>query len=420
MPCVLIIARNFPPLGSVGSSIRLVKLIKYLSHEGWFFDIITQDPLRPVVFEKDQSTVLLDEIPERANIIKQPSLFSIPDSLPDHSLLRYVAALGWVTGVIYHGYRICRKSPFNLIYAAMPHFVNGLISAILSRLTKTPLIIDMKDDVVGGPMYLKKTTLQQAIERWLEKFIFEKASQVTFVTQASLLLYQARYPTLSKAFSYIPNGCDLDEFGSMPSQKIEGFQQTFLILSAASRYRRDYRDATPFFQALAGFLHQHPEARNRIKIVFLGSIGDEYQEIIHRLEMADIVNIKPIESRDGYRSWLARADLFLLVQPYGNTTSTSGTLYEYWATGGAPVLLFSEKGVSRDLVEKHQLGRGFDYGDVKGAATYIEQIYMAALSDTPVHVSTEGIEVYDRKKIALRMGEIWSKCIAGKTRVTSE
>ncbi len=415
MPAVLTITRTFPPVGPPGSSIRLVKLIKYLSRAGWQFHIITQDPDRPSVHEKGTSSVLLEEIPEGVQVHRRPALFSLSDQVPLNSALRYLTALDWGLGVVASGLREIRRRKIDLIYAGIPNFVNGVTCALLARITKIPLVLDIKDDVVGGMVYLSKSKLRQWFERYIEKFIFTIANKCTFATLESLEVYKHRYPDLSSNFFFVPNGCDLDEFfnlGSVDSQKSD---DCFLILSAASRYRPDYRDAEPLIRALADFVMKQPEARGNTRVVFLGnSLGDEYIRLIDQLGITGMVENLPFAGRAAYRAWLASADLLFLVQPYKNSTSTAGTLYEYWANGKAPILLFAEKGSSQDLVESHSLGKVFHFCEVKQAASYIQEIYLANRAGSPKRISSDGVEAFDRKEIAKQMDSIWKSCLDGQ------
>jgi hypothetical protein len=103
--------------------------------------------------------------------------------------------------------------------------------------------------------------------------------------------------------------------------------------------------------------------------------------------------------------------LFFLIQPRENYTAIAGTLYEYWATGKAPVLLFSETGASSKLVISNNLGEHFNFQQVKEASLYLERAYKAFCSFRPIWIEKTGVEMYDRKKLANKMMTIWSDAI---------
>jgi hypothetical protein len=105
------------------------------------------------------------------------------------------------------------------------------------------------------------------------------------------------------------------------------------------------------------------------------------------------------------------ADLFLLIQPVGNTTAVSGTLYEYWAVGKAPVLLISEKGASSSLVENYNIGKHFHFSEIEKCADYIEALYFEYLDATPEWVSREGLENFDRRELAEQVEKVWRETL---------
>jgi hypothetical protein len=102
----------------------------------------------------------------------------------------------------------------------------------------------------------------------------------------------------------------------------------------------------------------------------------------------------------------------LLVQPVNNTTAISGTLYEYWATGKAPVLLISEEGASSALVGENRIGKHFLFDQIVEIAAYIEKIFDAYESGQPIWIEREGIQNFDRKALARQMEDIWQKALS--------
>jgi hypothetical protein len=86
-------------------------------------------------------------------------------------------------------------------------------------------------------------------------------------------------------------------------------------------------------------------------------------------------------------------------------------LYEYWATGRAPILLISEVGASSELVESHHLGRSFRFEQVDEIASYIESVYEQFERGDSQWIEREGVDKYDRKILANRMEKIWRSLV---------
>ena len=412
MPKVLVVTRHFPPIGSVGASIRIVKFLKFLSKDGWSFIVLTQDPERPAVTESDGSDFMLSELPESVEVFRIAAPLTVSGTRPDNSILKNISSLGWALLVVIKAFSLIRNKKIDLIYTAIPVIANALICVILHKIYKIPFVLDIKDDYVGSVLYHSKSRFRRWVERGVERLVINNSSGFSVVTQHSLYAYQQRYPDIAHKFHLIPNGCDVEEFQKKDILVRKNPQEKFLILNSATRYQSQYRDAKPFIQALGKLLANRPELKSKIDVVFLGnSLSCEYDSLITELDLTAVIRNMPAQQRDDYRWWLNRAGLYLLIQPLKNLTAIAGTLYEYWAVGAGPILLISEKGSSYDLVTSHRLGRWFDFDDIEGIEFYIYNVYAAFMADTPVTISPDGIENYDRSRLASLMGQYWLSCI---------
>jgi glycosyltransferase involved in cell wall biosynthesis len=278
-------------------------------------------------------------------------------------------------------------------------------------------VLDLRDDWVGAPVFLGKKLWRQKIESVMEALVVRHASAVVTVTPQSYRLYKERYARLNKPgkFHLIPNGCDLDEFTRLKTRERRIVSEKFLILSAAWWYRKGHRDLRPFLWGLEEFFKRREDARGRVDVVMLGnSVSEEHEQALADLHMDGFVRRLGSVGRVELIEWLWKADLFLLVQPAGNTTAISGTLYEYWATGKAPILLIAEKGASSTLVEDNRIGGHFHFGQVEQIADFIERHFDTYAKGSPAWISRDGVETFDRKALADEMAGIWMSLILGK------
>jgi glycosyltransferase involved in cell wall biosynthesis len=419
----LIVSRYFPPLGTAGGSIRLVKFIKYLSNWDWKFVVFTQDMRQTVVPEQILCSFLLDELP--ADIVVQrieaPFSANQSNSSKDASIFRKMfgdSSLAWGLRVFWKGLVEMRKSRIDLVFGVTPPFTSALITMLLSWVGHKPFVLDLKDDWVGSPTFKRKNIFRQKFEMFLESLIVHYASAVITVTPQSHRLYVERYAHLGQPekFHLIPNGCDLDEYDDLGHRERRIDSHRFLILSAAWGFRKDYRDIGPFLLGLDVFFRRHTDARDKVDVVLLGdSLSAEYHELLIGLNLDKVIQRAGAVKRNKLIEWLWKADLFLLVQPVHNTTAISGTLYEYWAAGKAPVLLISENGASSALVEENQIGKHFHFDQISEIAEYIEKIFDAYESGQPIWIEREGITNFDRKALARHMADVWQKALSTKS-----
>jgi glycosyltransferase involved in cell wall biosynthesis len=422
LPRVLVVSSFFPPLNSAGGSIRLVKFIKYLSDMGWDFVIYTR-----AVTDLDDgngalSSFLLDELPKEivikriaGPVLLQKARRTFPWIQKIGRRLFGESSLSWGIAVFWNGLTYMRESNIDLIFGVTPPFTNALAAVLLSCVGRKPLVLDLKDDWIDSPSFFQKNVIRQKVEKMLESLIVHRAAAVITVTPQSYNVYKKRYARFQKLeiFHLIPNGCDLNEYGHLSNQERSFDPGHFLIMSAAWGFRKDYRDITPFLQALALFIKRYDDLRNRIHVALLGeSLSKEYHDLLLSLGLDDIVQNFGALGRDELVNRLRQADLFLLIQPVNNTTAISGTLYEYWATGKAPVLLISEIGASSALVDEHHLGRHFHFDQIEQISAYIEYIFKAHEKGHPVWIERGDIQNYDRKVLTDRMDDIWRKVIS--------
>jgi len=387
--------------------------------------VFTQDIQRTVVSEQVLSNFLLAELPPDIIIRRIAVPFASHQSTPEEIGLEGIlrrnfrrifgdSSLAWGLLAFWNGLIELRKSNFDLVFGVTPPFTNALVMMLLGWMGRKPFVLDLKDDWVDSPTFLLKSVLRQKLEIVLEHLIVRSASAVVTVTPQSYRLYMGRYAYLEQPqkFHLIPNGCDLDEYDDLEHRERRIGSSRFLIMSAAWGFRKDYRDIRPFLLALDVFFKRYPDAKDKVDVVLLGdSLSADYDELLLDLNLDKVIQrVGPVK-RNKLIDWLWKADLFLLVQPVNNTTAISGTLYEYWATGKAPVLLISEEGASSALVEENRIGKHFLFHQVAEIAEYIEKIFNAYESGQPIWIEREGIQNFDRKALARQMEDIWQKAL---------
>lgn len=377
--------------------------------------MLTQDPLRPVIPEKELCGFLLDEVPEKTEIVRVAAPFTGNGFWLKvfHSIFKN-SSLPWGIAVAKQGRKVINRTRPDLIFVNSPPFTNVAVGLILSINFRIPFVVDMKDDWVGSAAFLAKGRIRQQLERWIERIVFKRASAIIAPTEPSYDSIKKRYlgSTIETNFHYIPNGEDLEEYKRIWGQKKKPVSGEFRIVSAAAGYRTDYRDLAPLLQALDIFLNRCPQAREQTDLEFIGEDPDEnYKMVIEKLFPPTQVAYKGPLGRTDFVNELSQVDLFFLVQPKKNFTAVSGTLYEYWAVGNAPVLLFSEVGASSELVINKNIGRHFLFDQVESASLYIEQVYTLKKAGTPVRIGHTGVEFFDRQENAFKMTQIWTDVI---------
>jgi glycosyltransferase involved in cell wall biosynthesis len=440
---ILVVSYTFPPLGAAGSSIRVVKHIKYLYQMGWQFWVLTADRAHSESWQthNDSAWVLAPEIPPEVFICRTPAL-RIPSSItlyPKRGIQRTSSRgkivsiltsvrkkvrpatfifpdvyVPWLLTAVPAGLRIVHKFKINVIYALSPPITAIVVAFLIACLTNLPLVIDFKDDRIGTRDFNNYPRFIQTLHNILERCIVKRAHTVIAVTPSSYKNFRQRYSNIPQdKFTFIPNGADLQEFTQIISTVVQSNNKDsnakFVILNAGG-YSPTYRNALSFLTALDNLLASRPELREIIQVRFIGRGAKlAYGDLVTRL--GNVFIEEPPMSRSEYILALHQANLLLLIQTLGYPTSIAGTFYEYWASGNAPILIIGEPGDMWDLLHTHHLGFALYHDDVDGIRSTIEMLVDAHLAGQPIRRSTDGIEKYDRRLLARKLSDVLIKAI---------
>ena len=441
MKKVLMIARAFPPFLPVGHSIRVVKFIRYLPELGWLPVVLTVDDQQEYeTMRKVGSETLLSEIHPQVKIYRtaagEPSLKFLENErifgqqswltrvivkilggarrrvfrnlfLPD----RYLA---WLPFAVRRGRQIMRTDGIDVIFATCPPYSAVLVGACLKLLTDKPLVLDFRDDWIDTPWYCSKSAITRWIERRLEAWAVNNADKVILVTEWSQKAFRARYPSQpSDKFIFISNGCDLEDFIGLSSDKITSLNSKFTIVHAGSLNVSAVGGRSPagVFQAIQKIRQELPELKEKINIKFAGDLPEEFRKLADEMGLSDVVQgLGHLPHADVLRL-IQSADLLLAINYENWSTLIPGKIYEYWAVGGPPILLLSCPGAAANFVEQHSLGFAVDPSDVTGIEQAILTVYRQIVSGMPFRVSTAGIEVFDRQALSCKLVQVLSMVI---------
>lgn len=431
---VLMIAYVFPPFFSVGGSIRVVKFIKYLPGLGWLPRVLTIDDRQEYDTQRKQgSETLFVDVPDEVMIYRtsagEPSVEFLERgrqarekseiaallinslrgmrNFARNYLLMPDEYLAWLPIAVRSGRNIIQRENIDVIFATVPPHSVTLTAALLRRLMRKPLILDYRDDWIDTPWFKNKPWFKRFIERRLEWWVVRSASRVILVTEYSRNEFIKRYPRQPKdKFVFIPNGVDLVDFKGaqdIPTGHAPGEEFTIVhagLLSVSGGWHRNPR---PLFTALQQLQVQHPELKDRLKMVFTGQLPETYQDMVREMGLSDTVREVGHLPQDEFVRLLKGADLLLTINYDGFATLVPGKIYEYWAVGGPAILLLSVPGAASALLDQHGLGLTASQHDADAIAGAIAQVYQRREAGNPMQASLDGIEQYDRRTLAEKL-----------------
>jgi hypothetical protein len=439
----LMLVNPFPPNGRVGGSVRTVKFIKYLAPAGWRCVVLTPSPGGAVYPSPQSAASLLSELPATCEIYYKRAFIRIPAGLlgkrtsgdffgaaagqgparsrarqrllqagknlllPDEEIL-------WVFSAAPLGLRLIRDEHIDVIYATVPQFSTALLGYWLSRKSGLPLVLDIKDDWMEHSARNRRPSFAIHLEQAMESVVARQAAGMVFANQNALESFRHRHPGVPRRHQVqIPNGFDLAEFQEARATWTAARPEKFLIVSGAGGLNRWYRDIRPFLTAVAKWCRTTPQVAGDLRILFLGSdVYQDYGAFIQDQGLAEIIQCQAVLPRQQYLWLLLSAHLLLLVQVDDAPSSISGTLYEYGAAGGPPVLLMGGQGATRSFLLEQGLGEAIPRDRIEETEKCLRGHYEAWKRGEPRRIqSAVAMEQFDRARQARQLGALFDSCL---------
>ncbi len=325
----------------------------------------------------------------------------------------------WIPTALPYGlYRILRDR-YDVLFATGPSFTNLVLAAILSKLTRRPLVVDFRDAWTADPMLPS----QEIGYLWRSHVVLER----TVIRSAALVVTTNPYVTAdfakryseknSAAFKTLYNGYDRDDFSFLDSLQPAPSTGKYRIVYTG----RLYGERTPehFLRAVSLTLDRAPELKNKIEVVLVGSAerfldGCVVEDYIRELGLGkNVVLTGHVARKESFRLQV-EADLLLLligIVPVDKelTYGISGKVFDYLLSK-KPILTLADGGATREFIRENNIGYLFRHGDTGEIADFL----IAAVQDwvagkDPVIQDVDQFPQFEFKAIAEALGSSMSK-----------
>lgn len=346
----LMLAFHFPPFAQSSGGIRTLSFVRHLPDHGWHPIVLTA--CKHVYPDIDPCSLAM--VPPRSQIVRAPGL----------DVARHLAIAGryptwlatpdrwntWAFAAVMAGLACIRRHRPAILWVTFP-IASALVAAlVLHRLTKIPLVVDLRDPLVyeGWP---ENRWARDTFAR-IEKRVMARASAVVVTTPGARRLYLERYPHLpATRFRIIENG--IDDSLDIASSSGERASKAPIVLVHSGLMEIPDRDPSAFFDAIAQMRKRGDITGNTLQVVLRATGHDErYRQQVRALDIGDIVSVEGRVSHTDAIEEMRRADGLLLFQGAQCNRQIPAKVYEYLACRRPIVGLLDVVGDTHELIAR--------------------------------------------------------------------
>lgn len=444
---VLIVSYHFPPAGGVKIQ-RVVKLIKYLGENGW----------QPLVLAPHGEThhaldlQALAEVEQHTRIFRARALdplrplYAVRNWLRSRRraastkvapggprpwwrrLMTFILfpdpAILWLPTALFVGYRVIQREQVDLILSTSPPFSAHLIARLLARLTRRPLVVDMRDLWVDNPFVHQSTSWHEKRGRVLERRVFTTASQIICATPALRDVLSAKYEIATGKLAVITNGYDPADFEG----EVLHDSERFTIVHGGSLLYQSGRDQAPLTKAMLLACEQNAEFARRAHLVYFGAMDAENYWPFRRLSdesiwKANLEYCGSIPHGEAVAS-IRAADLLVFLGGFESSLSGSGKeastethsiaakLFEYMAAV-RPILLIAQECPTVDVAIQSGLGIWCESYEPQRIAEHLLNCFRRfAIEGECLPPNHKLIAGYSRRRQATSFAKVFERAIS--------
>ncbi|WP_294182008.1 glycosyltransferase [uncultured Clostridium sp.] len=435
---VLMVSYIFPPIGGGGVQ-RTLKFVKYLKFFKWEPIVVT---VGKSFYDDEEDKTLLEEIPRDVKIIRIDhnyfnSLQLNPEKIQQITDLIYGIIddkllmkkfifnvrngeeilcpdiyIGWVNILLSELEDKISLNSIDLIYTTGSPFSDHIAGFYIKKKYHIPWIADFRDEWTNSPyskLLYKNNIFRYNFEKFMENNIVNYADKVITVTPISRSNYIKNFALRNNKVVTITNGYDEDDFKYIDSR--EQFKK-FIITYCGSMYLN--RLPENFIVAINQLIIEKKINIDIFKINFIGKIDLPILEVIHKLDVYNLVKTKGYLSHNNCLYELKNSSLLFL--PIGKEQKFksiyTGKLFEYLRLY-KPILSLSPKGsLVEQLLNLTRSGKNFEYEDINGIKRYIFEIYTNWLNgNKKFNPNKEIIRKYERKNLTKRLVEVFDNVL---------
>lgn len=358
---MVMLARHLPPRVN-GGVYRPLALIEAAARRGWQVTALAQ----PTAGEPSAAGLeLRSRIPASARLVNwQWSALEVSH--------RFTPSLDGdfttISAMIAAARETVGDTAPNIVLATGPAFAEFVGAMALADHWRVPFALDYRDEWSESPFeFVHKGNS----DRFWEARCLERASLVTFTTEAQLEHQLKAFPRLDRSrTAVVGNGWDEQ---AAPGAPVELALPSERAVVAYLGNLGQHCDLPEFLATLRAAIAGRPGLRRRIELRFIGMKTDIERRLFDAFEPRELLHDQPQVPLSAAQTAMRRSEALLLFNPPMLARYIPGKAYEYIASGSR-ILLYGGGGELERLLSGYSAALRVRRGDPQGLADALETI----------------------------------------------
>lgn len=400
---VLLLAWSLPPT-IYGGVYRPTSFLKYGTEMGWRLSAVV-GPYPARVEEAGRH--LLESVPDDASIYRLPQPLLSRGWLYPRRFENFARVATKVATTISLTARLFRNDQPAIVVASGPPFHNFVAASRISKLFKSKLILDYRDEWTECPF---EFTQGGWLNQFLERRSLKRADAVIFTTESQLEHQLDTFEVLSRDICHVvANGWEPADWPASSANEAGGREgSTGTVISFVGTLLGSAQLGS-FLTALGAVLDRRSDIRKILKIRFVGRMCDESIALLSRFPYRDQIERLDLVPRPVANRILRESQGLLLLTDERFSRYRPGKLYEYLAAG-CQVIVYGHRGESSKLVSRLGAGTFVPGGDDRALEHAIDQLRRTPAVEDLMNVRQAWLQEHTREAQARRFFDILEKC----------
>lgn len=446
MKKLLFITYSFPPIHGVESTMSL-NYVRYLPEMGWLPIVVTRKeslldtedfsdlkyiPSSIRVYRGSSIDILILNLLKRLisffqllkvrRVVKECSE-SKPFNGALYSFLRKLKFLPnrssmWLPIGLLYCLKAIQDNQVSVIVSRSGSITCHMIALILKTITGLPWVASFSDPWITDPNNVYRNMLPpeglvKKYDEVIERAVVFAADRIVQPTSQLRNEYSRRYPMISREkLVVIPNSHDPERI-----QQCKGFEKDDKFKMTYTGNFMNLRTPEPFFKALNLMKTEKKNLNEKISVNLIGDLH-EFEYLISKYDLEDIINNMGRVSHNEVFSYLNKSDLLLLIDAPAYSMCLASKLVEYIFMGKPILAITSENGAAADVVRATKTGivvSPFDIVGIKSAIERFRDDFSRGI--LAVKPNIKEIDKYNARNCASRFVDIFNELVNKYTNV---